>query len=53
MVANRECPTIGSIVDELEYRLPEEVVRPDFAAILDEDDRFIARSMYLKRWKRI
>ena len=52
VVANRECPTIGRIVDELEYRLPEEVVRPDFAAIEDEDDRFIARSMYLKKMEK-
>ena len=48
VVANRECPTIGRMVDELGYRLPEAVVRPNFAAILDEDDRFIARQMYLK-----
>ena len=48
-MANRECPTIGRIVDELEYRLPEEVERPDFADIKDEDDKIIARSMYLKK----
>ena len=48
LATNRECPTIGRIGDKLEYRLPEEVVRPDFAAILDEDNRFIARIMYLK-----
>ena len=42
MVANEECSTIGETVDELEYRLPEEV-RPDFAIIANEDDRFIAR----------
>ena len=53
VVANKECPTIGRIVDELEYRLPEEVERPNFAAIQDEDDRIIARSMHIKRWKRI
>jgi len=28
VVANRECPTIGRVIDELEYRLPEEVERP-------------------------
>ena len=49
VVANRACPTIGRIVDELAYRLPEEVVRPDFAAIEDEDDRYIARQVYLKK----
>ena len=49
MVANRECPTIGRIVDDFEYRIPEEVVRPDFAAIDDEDDRYIASSMYLNK----
>ena len=49
VVANRECPTIGRVIDELEYRLPEEVERPDFAAIKDEDDKFIARSIYLKK----
>ena len=48
MVANSKCPTIGRIVDELEYRLPEEVIRPDFVAIEDEDHRFFARSMFLK-----
>ena len=37
VIVNRECPIIGRIVDELEYRLPEEVMRPDFAAI-DYDD---------------
>ena len=36
-------------MDDLEYRLPEEVARPDFAAIKEEDDRFIARSMHLKK----
>ena len=49
VVANRECPTIGRMVDELGYRLPEAVVRPNFAAILDEDDRFIARQKYISR----
>ena len=48
-----KCPTIGRIVDELEYRLPEEFERPDFAAIADKYDRFIARSVCLKRWKRV
>ena len=49
VVAMRECPTIGRIVEELEYRLPDEVERPDFAAIEDEDDRYIARQIYLKK----
>ena len=44
VVANRECPTIGRIVKELEYSLPEVVERADFAAIVDEDGRIIARS---------
>ena len=35
VIANRECSTIGRVVDELEYRLPDEVVRHDFAAIED------------------
>ena len=35
-------PTIGRIVDELEFKLPEEIERPDFAATVDGDDRFIA-----------
>ena len=52
MVAKRECRTIGRIVDELEYRLPEEVVRPNFAAIQDEYDRIIARSMHLKKMEK-
>ena len=30
-------------------RLPEKVVRPDFADIEDKNDRFIARSIYLKK----
>ena len=33
----------------LEYRLPVEVVRPDIAAIEDDDDRYIARQVYLKK----
>ena len=37
------------LVDELEYRLPEKVKRPDFAIIADGDDRFIARKLYLKK----
>ena len=40
------------MVDELEYRLPEVVARPNFAAILDEDDRFVARQMYLKQMEK-
>ena len=42
VTAMRECPTIGRVVEELEYRLAEEVVRPDFAAIVDEVDRYCA-----------
>ena len=34
---------------ELEYRLPEEVIRPDFAAIENDDDKYIARQIYLKK----
>ena len=49
IVANRECPTIGRIIDELEYRLPEEVDKPDFSSFFDEDDKIIARTIYLKR----
>ena len=49
MVAMRECPTIGTIVEEeLEYHLPEEVKRLEFAAIVDDDDRYIARKIYPK-----
>ena len=48
-MANRKCPTIARCINELEYRFPEEVVRPNFAAIVDEDARFIAREMYLKK----
>ena len=51
-MANRECPTTGRIVDELEYSLPEEVTRPNFAAIDDEFDRSIARSMVLKKMEK-
>ena len=39
-------------MDELGYKLSEVVVRPNFVAILDEDDRFIARQMYLKQMKK-
>ena len=35
-------------MDELEYRLPEEIERPYFAITADEDDRLKARQMYLK-----
>ena len=38
------------MVDVLEYRLTKEVARPDFAAIEDDnDDRYIARQVYLKK----
>ena len=53
VIAMRVCPTVGSIVEELEYCLPEEVGRPDFAAIVDEHDRYIARQMYQRRWRRV
>ena len=53
MVANRECHTIGKMVDQLGYRLPEELVRPNFAAIEDGGDGFIARQMYLKKSRSI
>ena len=52
MVANSKCPTTGRCIDELEYRLLKEIVRPDFAVIEDEDDRFIARQMYQKKMER-
>ena len=48
VLALKECPNIGRCVEELTYREPEEVVRPDFAAITDEDDRYVARQMYMK-----
>ena len=44
-VANIRMSTIGSIVDELEYRLPEEVVRLHFAEI--------AKQIYQRKVKRI
>ena len=44
---NRELLTIGRIVDNLEYRLLEEIERPDFAAIEEENDILIARKKYL------
>ena len=40
-------------MDELECRLPEEVVRPDFAAIEDENNRNITRQVYLKKIEKI
>ena len=43
VVSLKECLTNGRIVDELEHRLPEEVARSDFAAIVDNDDIYIAR----------
>ena len=49
VVVIRECYTIGRVVEELKYRLPEEVVRPNFAAIEDDDDKHIARQIYLKQ----
>ena len=49
VVAMRECQTFGRVVEELEYRLPKEVDRPDFAASVDEDDRYIARQMHLQK----
>ena len=47
-IAKRECPTIGRAVDEL-----DEVERSNFAAIEDDDDRYFARQVYLKKWRRI
>ena len=52
-LAIKECPTIGRCIDELTYRRPDEVVRPDFAAIEDEDDRYVARQMYMKKLEKI
>ena len=48
----RECPAIGRYIDKLEYRV-QEVVRPNFAAIVDKDDRFTARQMFLKIEKKL
>ena len=45
VVANREGLTIS---DELEYRLPVEIERPDLATIVDKDGIFVARQLYLK-----
>ena len=48
-MANRVYSTIGKIVDELEYRLPEKIDRPDLVAIEDEDASFdndIGKSEY-------
>ena len=42
------CNGIGRIVLKLEYQLPEEGERSDFSAIVDEDDRYIMRRIYLK-----
>ena len=39
-------------MDELGYRLPGVVVRPNFAVILNEADRFIARKIYLKQMEK-
>ena len=36
-----------------EYKLYKEVVRPDFAIVVDEDDRFIAKDMYLIKMEKI
>ena len=49
MVAMTECLTIGSIVEELWYCLSKEVERIDFAAIVEEDDIYIARRICLKK----
>ena len=49
MAAMGDCPIIGRLVEELEYRLPEEVVMPHFAAIKDDDDKYIVRQIYLKK----
>ena len=47
-----KCPKIGRIVDQLEYRLPVEATRPGFATIEDEDDRYIASKMYLRKMEK-
>ena len=47
----RECLTISRIIEELEYLLLEEVVRPDFYTIVDEEDRYIARKIYLTKFE--
>ena len=49
MVAMKECLTIGRIVEELEYRLAEDVVQPNFATIEDDADRYIASQIYLTK----
>ena len=49
VVAKRECLTVCGTVDELEYKSPEEVQRPYFAAFVSEDDKYIAKKMYLKK----
>ena len=43
-ISNREHFTIGKLVDELEYRLPEAVARSDFAAMQDDGDRYITKA---------
>ena len=45
----RECPITCRLINELQYRLPGEIERPDFVAIVDENDRFVAKHLYLKR----
>ena len=47
-VTNRVRPTMGRIVDKLEYRLREGVARLNFAATVGRDDTFMARKMHLK-----
>ena len=48
VLALKECPNIGRCIEELTYREPEPVARPNFAAIEDEDDKYVARQMYMK-----
>ena len=49
LLAKKECPTVGRIVNGLGYRFPKDVVIPNSAEIKDEDDRHIATQMSLKK----
>ena len=53
MAANKECPARGSCVDELEYRIPEAIGRPDFAANMDEGDIFDSKTSVTEKLRRI
>ena len=39
------------MADELEHRSPVEVVRPNIAAMENDDDRYNTRELYLKKFK--